>query len=68
MIRKGKLEFIEKNKLDKKVVILELTEEVERQFEIYVHEIEKLIESEQVPDVLNQVRCKKCAYYEYCYI
>ena len=28
--RKGKLEFVEKNKKDKKIVILELTEELNR--------------------------------------
>ena len=30
IIRKGRLEFVEKNKKDKKVIIVELTEEIEK--------------------------------------
>lgn len=68
VIRKGKLEFVEKNKKDKKVVIYELTEDIEKELDLYIKEIEKLISSDEIPSVLNQPKCKKCAYYEYCYI
>lgn len=68
IIRKGKLEFIEKNKSNKKIMIFELTEEIEIQLSIYVQEIERLIQDDKIPDVINKQRCKKCAYYEYCYI
>ena len=66
--RKGKLEFIEKNKKDKKTIILELDDELEKQLDQYEEEIKKLISQEEVPPVLNKPNCKKCAYYEYCYI
>lgn len=66
--RKGKLEFIEKNKTDKKTIYIELDEELERQLLKYMEDIEKLIEGNTIPEILNKPKCKKCAYYEYCYI
>lgn len=66
--RKGKLEFIEKNKSDKKIVIIELDEENEIKLDKYVKEIEELISNYKIPEILNKGKCKKCAYYEYCYI
>ena len=68
IVRKGKLEFVEKNKSDKKVMILELTEELENELDGYVNEIQELIASDKPPEILNSSMCKKCAYYEYCYI
>ena len=66
--RKGKLEFIEKNRKDKKTVILELDDEIEKQLYQYEEEIKQLLLKEEVPPVLDKPKCKKCAYYEYCYI
>ena len=68
IIRKGKLQFIEKNKKDSKTVILELTPEIEIQLQKIIKEIGKLIESDILPPVLHKKQCTKCAYYEYCYI
>lgn len=65
--RKGKLEFVQKNK-EKKTVIIELNAQLEKELFIKINEIESLLESEQVPDVVEKKHCKKCAYYEYCYI
>lgn len=66
--RKGKLEFVEKNKSNKKVVILELTEERENELKKIIESIEKLLNCQDIPECLNKSGCKKCAYYEYCYI
>lgn len=66
--RKGKLEFSEKNKSTKKTVVLELTQETEQRLSKYVQEIENLLQQKEIPPVLNKPSCKKCAYYEYCYI
>lgn len=66
--RKGKLEFAEKNKSSKKIVIIELTDKLEEELEQCLQGIEELLQKEEVPQVLNQPKCKKCAYYEYCYI
>lgn len=68
VIRRGKIECIEKNKSDKKVLYFDLDEKLEQELEGYIKEIEKLIEGRKIPDILNKPQCKKCAYYEYCYI
>lgn len=66
--RKGKLEFIEKNKGNNKILYFELNEELLQELDKYVQEIDELIQSDKIPPVLNVGKCKKCAYYEYCYI
>ncbi len=68
IIRKGKLEFIEKNKTDKKVFYFDLDEEIEMELDKHIKNIENMLQSNDVPGVLNKPKCKKCAYYEYCYI
>ena len=68
VIRKGKLEFAEKNKKDKKIIIIELTDEVEKELNKYIDEIEQLLNQDRIPECINKSTCKKCAYYEYCYI
>ena len=66
--RKGKLEFVEKNKTKNKILYFELTEDILKELEVYVKNIEDLLLEEDIPEVINQPKCKKCAYYEYCYI
>lgn len=68
IIRKGKLEFVEKNKKDKKTLIIELTDELEKELDKYISEIEELLSQEKIPQCINKTTCKKCAYYEYCYV
>lgn len=68
VLRKGKLEFIEKNKSTNKVVYLELDNQSEMELNSYIEKIEQLLEMDKIPPVLNKSSCKKCAYYEYCYI
>lgn len=68
--RKGKLEFIEKNKSKSKnkTLIVELSEDEELKLDKYINDIYELLNKEEVPAILNKPKCKKCAYYEYCYI
>lgn len=68
IIRKGRLEFVEKNKKDKKTIILELTEKLEKELHQYIEEIDMLLEKDKPPQCIYKTTCKKCAYYEYCYI
>ncbi len=68
IVRKGKLEFVEKNKKNKKVMIVELTEEIEKELDNYISSIEQLLVQEKPPECIQTNTCKKCAYYEYCYI
>ena len=66
--RKGKIEFIEKNKKDKKVYYEELTELENKKLEGIIENIKYLLSKEEPPIVSFENKCKKCSYYEYCYI
>lgn len=68
IIRKGKLEFEEKNKTGRATVILTLGEDEEKQLEHIQAQIEELLQMDEVPPAEESSRCKKCAYYEYCFI
>ena len=68
VIKKGKIEYIEKNRQDKKTQIVELDEANERELLDVLVEIEKLILQETPPSPKFENKCKKCAYYEYCFI
>lgn len=68
IVRKGKLQIMEKNKSKVKTMVLELSEENEKELREMSDEIGALIAGEAIPPVLNKASCKKCAYYEYCYI
>lgn len=66
--KKGKIEFIEKNKTENKIVYVEYTEEAEKILEEMEKDILKLLEGELPEKKAKLGICKKCAYYEYCYI
>lgn len=68
IVKKGKIEFIEKNKQDKKVIIVELLEEIEQELEKLIQEIETFCSQAIVPPPIYERKCKKCAYHDYCYI
>lgn len=65
--RKGKLEFVEKNKT-KDIIYVELNDEIEKELDTIIAQIENLLEQDEIPSVQKLPRCKKCAYYEYCFI
>ena len=60
--------FGRKNKKDKKIFILELTKELEEKLDFYITQIDQLLEEEEPPECIHKATCKKCAYYEYCYV
>ena len=70
--KKGKIEFIEKNKQDKKIHYIELTDEYEKELIELSNKINNLLAAECPPPLIQQAKisnkCKKCAYYTYCYI
>lgn len=66
--KKGKIEFIEKNKTKNKIVYVEYTEEAEKLLAEIEQNIESLLENEIPKEKAKLGVCKKCAYYEYCYI
>ena len=50
---------MEKNKKDKRIIYLELTDEVEKQLFDYIQEIEALIAEEKPPECIHKNTCKK---------
>ena len=45
-----------------------LNENDEQKFEIVIQDIMEIIFSERPLGVINKAYCKKCAYYEFCYV
>lgn len=68
IIKKGRIEVIEKNKSDKKIHEVILTEENEEKLKDTIEKITLLIKNDEIPLVEKNKKCKKCAYYPYCYI
>lgn len=67
--KEGKLIYNEKNKKDtKKTEVIKLNNENQEKLEKCLKEIQALISQEEVPKVEKDNKCKKCAYYEYCYL
>ena len=63
-IEKGIIDYPEIR--ERKEIIL--SEEDEIRLEKILKEIEEICKNENSPEVINGKQCKKCAYYEYCYI
>ncbi len=61
---KGEIDY---PKLKKRTEIM-LTKEDEKEIELILKNIEKIVSQEKVPAVINKSFCKKCSYYELCYI
>jgi len=66
--KKGKIEFIEKNRQNKKVHYVELDEVNQKELLEILTQIKELISLPQPPEPKLQKHCKKCAYFEYCFI
>ncbi|MFI3211032.1 MAG: CRISPR-associated protein Cas4 [Peptostreptococcaceae bacterium] len=67
IIRKGKIEFIENNKSDRKTIFVELDDQIENKLVNIESDILSLVKDD-VPKEKFKNGCKKCAYYEYCFI
>lgn len=68
IVRKGRLECLEKNKQSRTVHNVTLSEEEIEERKIYYRQIEDFLGQEQPPSPLFKPTCKKCAYYDYCFI
>ena len=65
----GKLIYVEKNKKDgKKTEIIKLDDNNINKLNKCIEEIEQLVYQDKVPDVEKSKKCKRCAYYDYCYL
>lgn len=68
IIKKGRIEVTEKNKSNKKIHEVILTEENEEKLKDTIEKITLLIKNDEIPLAEKNKKCKKCAYYPYCYI
>ncbi|HOJ11452.1 MAG TPA: CRISPR-associated protein Cas4 [Clostridiales bacterium] len=68
IIRKGRLEVIEKNKQNKKMHYIVLDNIRQEELKAKYKEIEEFLESLIPPQAIYTSKCKRCAYYEYCFI
>lgn len=66
--RKGRLEVLEKNKQARKYHIYELAGEIEHELSEIVRKIQELVDNPRIPDIEDNKKCNKCAYYEYCFL
>lgn len=66
--RKGRLEFLERNKQSSKTVELELDRQTEEKLKILIKEVEKYLEQDKPNGAVYEKKCDRCAYYVYCYI
>ena len=67
--KQGKLIYEEKNKKNsKKIEIVELDDKNLKLLNNCISEIENLISQNSIPNVEKDNKCKRCAYYEYCYL
>lgn len=65
--RNGKLEIIEKKTSNKNTHIIEYDDGLDERVEAMCREIESFLDGD-IPEEKAKKGCKKCAYYEYCYI
>jgi len=66
--RKGKIEILEKKRSDRKIHYVELDSKKEKEMEKVIEEIEDFIRQAKPPSAILKRGCKKCAYYEYCFL
>jgi CRISPR-associated exonuclease Cas4 len=66
--KKGKIEFIEIKKQDKKLHYIDLDDKNELELLSVLEKIDNLITQSTPPPPIFESKCKKCAYYEYCFI
>lgn len=66
--KRGKIEYVEANRKDRKTQIVELDKENEKALLGVISEIKSLIAQNAPPKSDFENKCKKCAYYEYCFI
>ena len=69
IIKEGKLLYDEKNKKEgKKTEIIKLDDKNINRLNKCIKDIEQPVNQEKVPDVEQDKKCKRCAYYDYCYL
>ena len=67
--KEGKLVYDEKNRKDgRKVEIIKLDDLNIKKLNSCIESIGNLINEDKIPEVERNNKCRKCAYYDYCYL
>ncbi len=66
--RKGRLEFMERNKQTYKTVELELDNFTELKLIALLEEMERYLQQDRPVSATYAKKCERCAYYAYCYV
>ena len=64
IIRKGTLNYVKERRIE----YVELTKEDEKEIENNLVKIKEILDMKYPPKVEKLIYCKKCSYYEYCYV
>ena len=67
IFRNGKLECLEKNKKTKKITVLNY-DDYKDDLDMLLSEMEQVYTSNTIPKAVKEAKCRKCAYYKYCFI
>lgn len=62
--KKGTLNYVKERKVEE----VELDEDNEKEIESALVDIKKIIGKNVPPKTINKPYCKKCSYYEFCYV
>ncbi|MNW39902.1 PD-(D/E)XK nuclease superfamily protein [compost metagenome] len=68
MDRKGSIQFMERNRQDSTTISLELDEETEQHMISMLEEMEQYLDQDQPDPAVLDKKCKRCAYYAYCFL
>ncbi|SDG29697.1 CRISPR-associated exonuclease, Cas4 family [Fontibacillus panacisegetis] len=68
MDRKGSIQFMERNRQDSTTISLELDEETEQHMISMLEEMEQYLDQDQPNPAVLDKKCKRCAYYAYCFL
>jgi len=68
IVKKGRLEVFEKNKQSKKRFEIVLDEESQKRLKEILKDLNKIVSCSTPPKPKFERKCKKCAYYEYCFV
>lgn len=62
--KKGTVNYVKEKRIEK----IELTEDYEKEIQKVLIDIKDILKQDKPPKVIRLPYCKKCAYYEYCYV
>ena len=68
IVKKGWLEVFEKNRQNKKRFEVILDKEKEERLLIVLEKLNELVQLPRPPQPKFDKKCRKCAYYEYCFL